>query len=48
MDNAVAHVINNQSVLTEKLFPNDDANKQDEENDDGASHYTLLIHPGSN
>jgi hypothetical protein len=46
MDNA--YVINNQSVLAEKFFPNDDSNKQDEEDNDGGSHYTLLIHPGSN
>lgn len=46
MDNV--HVINNQRVLAEKLFPNDDCNEQDKEDDDGSSHYTLLIHPGSN
>lgn len=46
MDNV--HVINNQSVLAEKLFPDDDCDKQEKKDNDGSSYYTLLIHPGSN
>lgn len=46
MDNV--HVINNQSVLAEELFPDDDCDKQEKKDNDGSSYYTLLIHPGSN
>lgn len=46
MDNV--HVINNRNLLAEKLFPNNDCDKQDKQDNDGSSHHTLLIHPGSN